>query len=520
MVYGRQFLLSYVGTEATQKGRFDSGWAYFSSNFLYSQTNQYDPSSAWTTKLHRHLRFASISVASSTAAARIWFQKDPPMPSFYAMCHRVSIELDIFLDFLCSASLPLSACERTDLLEQLWPLLDGSLTPSPTPAVVVAPRAPTPAPAIQPLTVWQLSENGSPSAFPHPRAIPVKETVHFKFAAHGNILATVPRSLIWSLSPRPFQESSVTRLRPLVSCVSVLRVPIYHEYYPPPPFLWPFGRKANRTAASLTITDDHITFDLTSLRLWVYGAFGFTGTDRRRLSFQLRRTQLNYGRCSSPTITPPVRTAAFDSNQAHEYHNAALGRACIDGVFQRAFSGAAEILLPPSNKGLPLCVVAFYDDQKEWLPGRLISRRPCFDSDTSHEPGNEPRGAVYRRPNSTVATKFCVWFDDGDHDYFDLSELRVAQHGTSNAPGEPVPEATAASLPLYEHAFCAVDSHGNSDTAPLRVVVFYDDLNKWLPGRMLHQVRATEEPRPRTNPFLHSPHPFWSVLCACGWPHA
>ena len=28
-------LLSYVGTEATQKGRFDSGWAYFSSNFLY-----------------------------------------------------------------------------------------------------------------------------------------------------------------------------------------------------------------------------------------------------------------------------------------------------------------------------------------------------------------------------------------------------------------------------------------------------------------------------------------------------
>ena len=35
MVYGLEFLLSYVGTEATQKGRFDSGWAYFSSNFLY-----------------------------------------------------------------------------------------------------------------------------------------------------------------------------------------------------------------------------------------------------------------------------------------------------------------------------------------------------------------------------------------------------------------------------------------------------------------------------------------------------
>ena len=173
------------------------------------------------------------------------------------MCHRVSIELDIFLDFLCSASLPLSACERTDLLEQLWPLLDGSLTPSPTPAVVVAPRAPTPAPAIQPLTVWQLptySENGSPSASPTPRAIPVKETAHFKFAAHGGILATVPRSLIWSLSPRPFQESSVTRLRPLVSCVSVLRVPIYHEHYPPPPLSLAFlaqGQPHRRFA------DDH-----------------------------------------------------------------------------------------------------------------------------------------------------------------------------------------------------------------------------------------------------------------------
>ena len=37
LVYGHEFLLSYVGTEATQKGRFDSGWAYFSSNFLYRE---------------------------------------------------------------------------------------------------------------------------------------------------------------------------------------------------------------------------------------------------------------------------------------------------------------------------------------------------------------------------------------------------------------------------------------------------------------------------------------------------
>ena len=35
MVYGLEFLLSYVGTEATQKGRFDSESAYFTSNFLY-----------------------------------------------------------------------------------------------------------------------------------------------------------------------------------------------------------------------------------------------------------------------------------------------------------------------------------------------------------------------------------------------------------------------------------------------------------------------------------------------------
>ena len=28
LVYGLEFLLSQVGTEATQKGRFDSGWAY------------------------------------------------------------------------------------------------------------------------------------------------------------------------------------------------------------------------------------------------------------------------------------------------------------------------------------------------------------------------------------------------------------------------------------------------------------------------------------------------------------
>ena len=32
-----EFLLSYVETEATQKGRFDSESAYFPSNFLYQQ---------------------------------------------------------------------------------------------------------------------------------------------------------------------------------------------------------------------------------------------------------------------------------------------------------------------------------------------------------------------------------------------------------------------------------------------------------------------------------------------------
>ena len=36
LVCGLEFLLSYVGTEATQKGRFDSESAYFPSNFLYS----------------------------------------------------------------------------------------------------------------------------------------------------------------------------------------------------------------------------------------------------------------------------------------------------------------------------------------------------------------------------------------------------------------------------------------------------------------------------------------------------
>ena len=34
-MYGLEFLLSYGGTEATQKGRFDSEFTYFSSNFLY-----------------------------------------------------------------------------------------------------------------------------------------------------------------------------------------------------------------------------------------------------------------------------------------------------------------------------------------------------------------------------------------------------------------------------------------------------------------------------------------------------
>jgi hypothetical protein len=34
-VYGLEFLLSYGGTEATQKGRFDSEFTYFPSNFLY-----------------------------------------------------------------------------------------------------------------------------------------------------------------------------------------------------------------------------------------------------------------------------------------------------------------------------------------------------------------------------------------------------------------------------------------------------------------------------------------------------
>ena len=35
LVYGLEFLLSYVGAEATQKGRFYSEFTYFPSNFLY-----------------------------------------------------------------------------------------------------------------------------------------------------------------------------------------------------------------------------------------------------------------------------------------------------------------------------------------------------------------------------------------------------------------------------------------------------------------------------------------------------
>ena len=35
MVYGLEFLLSYVGAEATQKGRFYSEFTYFPSNFLW-----------------------------------------------------------------------------------------------------------------------------------------------------------------------------------------------------------------------------------------------------------------------------------------------------------------------------------------------------------------------------------------------------------------------------------------------------------------------------------------------------
>ena len=35
LVYGLEFPLCCVGTKATQKGRFDSELAYFSSNFLY-----------------------------------------------------------------------------------------------------------------------------------------------------------------------------------------------------------------------------------------------------------------------------------------------------------------------------------------------------------------------------------------------------------------------------------------------------------------------------------------------------
>ena len=35
LVYGHEFLLSYAGAEATQKGRFYSEFTYFPSNFLY-----------------------------------------------------------------------------------------------------------------------------------------------------------------------------------------------------------------------------------------------------------------------------------------------------------------------------------------------------------------------------------------------------------------------------------------------------------------------------------------------------
>ena len=59
LVHGLEFLLSYVGTEATQKGRFDSGWAYFSSNFLYRRSFLVVMAASWRSRQGLR-RFAAV----------------------------------------------------------------------------------------------------------------------------------------------------------------------------------------------------------------------------------------------------------------------------------------------------------------------------------------------------------------------------------------------------------------------------------------------------------------------------
>ena len=54
--------------------------------------------------------------------------------------------------------------------------------------------------------------------------------------------------------------------------------------------------QADRQTFEFSITaDGSITFDLTSFRQFIFGSNGFTGTDRRVLSFQLFQLHLLYG---------------------------------------------------------------------------------------------------------------------------------------------------------------------------------------------------------------------------------
>jgi hypothetical protein len=180
------------------------------------QTQLDVPETYWT-NFKRNMERSSYFCSHALSMGRQWIQNRPPMESFHQSAVRVSIEMDVFLDFLAYTVLPLQSRDRIDLMEQLFVFYEPAILPSPGPP-------PPPGPMVPPLQIvrkYELPRDGHSYCSPQLLSQEQNYTLSLRRSADDAVLLDVPHALLTALRKSKITRPSVKRLlsqvRPVVS---------------------------------------------------------------------------------------------------------------------------------------------------------------------------------------------------------------------------------------------------------------------------------------------------------------
>ena len=173
-------------------------------------------SSYWA-NFRRNIERSSYFTSLAISNAREWFQPTPPMRSFHNCDVRVSIEMDIFLEFLAYAVLPLQSRDRIDLMEQLFVFYEPAILPPPGPPPPLGPMVPP----LQIVRKYELPRDGHSYCSPQLLSQEQNYTLSLRRSADDAFLVDAPRALLEALRKSKITKPSVKRLlsqvRPVVS---------------------------------------------------------------------------------------------------------------------------------------------------------------------------------------------------------------------------------------------------------------------------------------------------------------